>query len=1701
MEELKKLRKKREKHFLNNDGTITCYMYNHDVHYLKNGEYEEIDNQLIETTDRFENKNNEFHSVFYKNSSDLVSITKDDYYLKIYLKKEDKLVAKLNNGNIEYKNLHNNIDFKYQIIGSKIKESIILNCKETIPSQIEFLVETNLDLELTENKEILAKNKDEIIFVVESPFMVDAIGNINYCLDYQLKDKNLTLILDYEWLKDSERIYPVTIDPTIVNGHNNDVFDTYISSKYPDTTFNYDTFLKIGSTMDEVCRILMRFNLPTIGTGDDIIEAKCFLNPYDKEYDIPYEHHPYADVHEITSLWDETTATWNNMANNYNPLLEDAAKMQRTVISADPEVNGGASFDITGLVKKWYAGLTNNGIMLKYDNESDYEVAPFKFLSKTYDIYNGTGLRPCVIITYRNQNGLEDYMTYTSKSITEGTIHINNLTGNLTTTFNVNKTIAGKYPISLNLIYNTNDVVLENNLGYGLGWNFNLHETIEEVNIDNYQYLKYVDGDGTTHYFVNEENNYIDEDGLGLVAVLENNNYIITDKDNNKLTFIKNNNKWYLRYLEDAENNQVEVKYDNNNRIIQVKDADDKTINITYNNDITITSDYETTKLEYNNDILEKIITKKGTYQIKYNNKIITKIFDVNGLSFGLEYFDVIPYKVKKVTHYGLNNAIGEYLNFEYGFCVTRIIDNNGKYITYTFNNRGNTINVTNLNHDNNLNNAMGKISIYDKDNLYNTKINKNINKLQIDYPPIKFTKNLISNTSFESNCPNQTNECARSGNYSFKIDGPKYLENTLEGKKTYTFSGYFKNNKSINLRILSGEIILSTLNIPPNNDFTRYNLTFKTDSEGLACLKLYSEEVAYMDDIQFEEGDIANYYNLVENPCFENGFEGWNISCEKRDILEDEEGLPIYDYDVITLPNNVNALKLPGGPTIQSDLSKLIIMNGKKGDIYNLSFWYKNQGKHELLNDTVLALLDFGYIEKEDSKIPGEPDKMPLNNHDNEWQFFSGSFVAYEDYTSIYFALLFGSSLNNFYITNISITKDISHDQAIYNHETGNMDSFRNKEAISEFKYDKNNQLTGLFNPKGNNFQFEYDNTKITRVLKGISPTGISNEIKYDENGNPIKTIINNVNPDNEVLNNHKYYIRLKATDKYFDINHVDKNIYLKEDNCNPDYFEVIKNNDYYQFKLGRDYLTISNNVLIYGYNSENSTLFKIEKNNNGSYLIIPKIAENKVLSVNNDAITLKDKSLKDNTEEFYFEDVLTPMFIETKAIYDESKKFVTETIDSLGRKTVYDIDEVTGLTNSITDPSETTTHYTYDNKERITKVEKNEKVVNYEYNSNNLLSKITSGNKEYQFSYDDFLNTKDIKINDNTLITNEYESNNGNLTKSTYGNNSVIEYTYDDLDRVKTIKTDNHTYTNIYDNEGNLARIKDETNYQYNYYYDLSKRLSKYEENYYGSINSIDYDYDVNDNIVNKKYFLDSYGNEEVSYEYNKDDAPTKVIFDNNTLNYQYDYLGRLISKDLNNTKKVEYTYLSNGNKTSTIIKSMKINDDVYEYSYDKLSNITDIYLNKELISHYEYDVYNELISVMDYQNNKKYLYAYDAEGNILSKKEYNLEDNSLIREDGYTYSNVNWSDQLTKCNNDIITYDNIGNPLTIGSKEISWINGRELQSIKDGETIISFKYNKDGIRKEKRINNRSITYFTEGSKIIFERRGNNKSRCDIL
>ena len=82
-------------------------------------------------------------------------------------------------------------------------------------------------------------------------------------------------------------------------------------------------------------------------------------------------------------------------------------------------------------------------------------------------------------------------------------------------------------------------------------------------------------------------------------------------------------------------------------------------------------------------------------------------------------------------------------------------------------------------------------------------------------------------------------------------------------------------------------------------------------------------------------------------------------------------------------------------------------------------------------------------------------------------------------------------------------------------------------------------------------------------------------------------------------------------------------------------------------------------------------------------------------------------------------------------------------------------------------------------------------------------------------------------------------------------------------------------------------------------------------------------------------------------------------------------------------------------------------------------------------------------------------------------------NLTTNDIIKTDTYQYGNSNWEDQLTNYNGTSITYDNIGNPLTIGNNiSMSWMNGRSLNSYTDTSKNlnITYKYDVNGIRRNR-------------------------------
>ena len=545
------------------------------------------------------------------------------------------------------------------------------------------------------------------------------------------------------------------------------------------------------------------------------------------------------------------------------------------------------------------------------------------------------------------------------------------------------------------------------------------------------------------------------------------------------------------------------------------------------------------------------------------------------------------------------------------------------------------------------------------------------------------------------------------------------------------------------------------------------------------------------------------------------------------------------------------------------------------------------------------------------------------------------------------------------------------------------------------------------------------------------------------------------------------------------------DKTLSIRTSDCSHDVFNVILVDSSHiklQYAVLTNYYIKDNNSALKVTYGDNNNIFEVIRHSNKSYSLV---SNNLAITLNNDwSLSLETYSETNNNQMILFEKTNYKYFIENEATYSPDGRFISRTKDSTGKIVSYDINNSNGLINSIIDPNNISTNYTYDSKFRTTNITKDNQSVSYEYTNNNL-SKITHGTKNYLFNYDEYNNTSSISINNNTLVNNYYENNNGNLARVLYGNNHEINYSYDSFDRVKTIIKSNDTYTNYYDNLGRITKLTS-TNDIYKYNYDFASRLSSFVYNNYET----NYDYDKNNNAITKHEKLNNH-NYTYNYEYNDEDALTKLNINNINFNYNYDYLGRLISNNINNHCNMNYEYITHGNKTSLIVNKVIDNNDTYEYSYDNLYNITEIKKNNSITNKYYYDNHSQLIREDNLIDNITINYTYDNYGNILSKKTYTYNTTTLLDEDTYEYNNSNWQDLLTKFNNESITYDNIGNPTSIGNKTLTWMNGRELATYSDGTNTISYKYNLNGIRTSKTINNITTYYYLEDRSVIFEDR----------
>ena len=354
------------------------------------------------------------------------------------------------------------------------------------------------------------------------------------------------------------------------------------------------------------------------------------------------------------------------------------------------------------------------------------------------------------------------------------------------------------------------------------------------------------------------------------------------------------------------------------------------------------------------------------------------------------------------------------------------------------------------------------------------------------------------------------------------------------------------------------------------------------------------------------------------------------------------------------------------------------------------------------------------------------------------------------------------------------------------------------------------------------------------------------------------------------------------------------------------------------------------------------------------------------------------------------------------------------------------------------------------------------------------------------------------------------EYHTYNENKMKTSYTDRKGQNFTYIHNARGLTVEETapgEALKKHFYDAAGRLTGI-------FNYNYDLAV---SYTYNTYGHMTS--------ESLANagttgseKLYAYDLFGNR-TSMTLNYNMYYPGII----SQTYTYDALNRLASTTAGVTT-VGYTYDANGNLSTETTGNMvtsytynganlvtrvahSINDgnpeegwknNYYAYSYYTDGNVRNVYDNFVLRSvTYEYDGADRLIAEDDQCSGPDYYreYSYDAAGNRIQKKEYDISDcelspSALISQIDYVYDKNNRL--LTAAENDqttAFTYDLNGNMLTEGGKVYAYNSLNQLISLTENGQTTTYDYFLDGLRRSKtRADGSGEKYVWDGSKLIY-------------
>ena len=1686
--EVESLRDEYTKHFRCEDGSFVAAIYNTPVHYQENNEWKDINNTLIANNNNsvaqttsgnnsakyaitetatpitfpenikngkititngdniisFGVKNNASNSTSTATistseeliSTSITSLQTDDKIQNIE-KNNSELVVGTKNSAITYANAFENVSIEYEVSSSIIKESIVVS-KKSDNYKYEFTidfgsyiprVDSNGGIEIFETAESI-----EPIMAIASPYMFDANNETSEAVTMELvhnsSDYTLVVEADKSWINKLGRKFPVVIDPTfILDVSRDDISDVHVNQNYPNKNYDLDYQLEVGKNNSNVYRTYIKYVLPSLPDCSVVTNAELrLIQNWNRNIDTDL----YINVYKCATNWNENSITWNNQP------IQDLS--QATIVDYTNYKDGMSTeynLDITKIVKDWYENGENFGFMLASSDETVEEKTSFYSSRNLVSVLGD--VQPTVTIQYVNNTGVEDYWTYDGFSLGEaGAAYINTYNGSLAYIHNDVSTNGLLAPLSVSHVYLTNERNASGtfgNMNFGKGFKLNIIEKIESVDSDilnsTYPY-KYIDGDGTVHFFVRESllsNTYYYEFGSDIVLTSSSSGFVMTSPDGSKKEF---NAEGYLTKVTDNNGNSITITY-SNGRITKVTDGGGGSVDLAYNSNNTLNyisdSTGRKTYYHYNSSGQLDYITYPDLGQTVFSYgdySLLSSITAPSGAKADLNYKAVTTvgttcYRVSSYTTYGEDSTtVYDAVDIEYRTCDTYLKNSKDDTVVLAFDNlgrvtnkivNGETASTAEYNSSGNLNNtvsfASNSIGIsynsferkrpstrseyrwsFNSDNTSNSVIEDSTERTNIHTTSLKLQREETAGTISADHQiwniePNTTYTVSMYVNIVDTLEcGEVYLKvAACEAEITNTYELFSVKGSSITTTDNQWQMISVTIDTDEN-----------TEAFVITCGLYDAIGTVYFDAYQIEKASTPSRMNLLANGNMENidssgGAEEWNgIYDAVRHYSHNENG---NSY-----------LWIKGSPGEERSYYQYVDMSGKAGDVLVFGASAKalcsSSGNDGTRFFGIRVDLYSDYFTVCQSEII-EFDEQTYNT----WQTVMSSITANQDYVRAQLRLCYYHEVNTTHFDNAFLYRDYYGTSYSYN-DQGRIEKAESDNGQSVEYYrsgldgvglDITNVTVSANDQVTQSVGYSYDSKhNITAVHNS---DGTVTRYTYNSNGLPLTTTTAYETLDTPMASTTTYA-------------YTDDGNYL------------------------RSVTDAAGSTTEYTYNSR-GLVSKVTDPNGNIREYEYDVNTDELVSVENPSEELGNPST-----EFEYDDagrlyVIDKGEVAIYLFYDKFGRLEVghDTMDST--YFIRNFDENGNLLNQCT-AEVGFSEYTYDEDNRLTS-EIYDGVVTYEYvySNDGMLGKVIDheSDVEWNYQYDMMNRPTRVSSNDSRDIFYEYNSKNElNRFKVTDSGETALETTYSYDENGKPVGSQVLSMANSPTQE---------------YTYDLLGRSESFK-NYFNGSNYVKTDYSYR--IVN--------GNEtcqvrRVSYSANSDEAT-----------------------GINDLPEFEYEYDANGNITHVYGGGfLRI-----RYHYDGMNRLAredNLYIDKTII--YNYDRDGDILSKTEYD-----IDLYD---------EGLGEPIDVIT---YSYSESRWMSGITRYDGtDEISYDLNGSPIEYRGYTMSWTKDRQLSEVSGKGIAMSLKYDCNGIRTKKTVNGVETEYTYVGDMLVSQKTGN--------